>query len=174
MRQVEERLSADRRDPRRTAPTPPAHTPPPSSSPVAIAAGPAGRALLALASQGGWWASDRVLEALAGWSPEDDRAYREDFRTRDGGAHHYEEARIGYVLGHIAGHNPTCWAKPFEEIDRILTDGSTAAGIDHERLRPYIKAGFERARYRWGRVTASARRETPRGPGRRENLSSGS
>lgn len=156
MRQGEERLSPDRRRSRRPAPTSPAPATP-SSSPVAIAAGPVGRALLALASHGGWWAGDRVLEALAGWSPEDDRAYREDFRDSEGGAHHYEEARIGYVLGHIAGHNPTCWSKPFEEIDGILERGSIAAGIDHARLREYMKAGFERARYRWGRVPTPKR-----------------
>lgn len=173
MPQVEERLSPERRGPRRPSPAPRTPATPPSSSPVAITAGPAGRALLALASHGAWWAGDRVLEALAAWSPEDDRAYREDFRDSDGGAHHYEEARIGYVLGHIAGHNPTCWAKPFEDIDRILMVGSTAAGIDHERLRPYMKAGFERARYRWGRVPVSPRRETA-GRGRREKAASGS
>lgn len=157
MRQVEQKAPPDR--PRTRRPTPSATTPPPppSSSPIAIAAGPAGRALLALAARGGWWAGDRVLEALASWSPEDDRAYREDFRRSDGSAHHYEEARIGYVLGHIAGHNPTCWSKPFEEIDRMLAEGSKGAGIDHERLRPYMKAGFERARYRWGRVLTRAR-----------------
>jgi len=154
MRQVEQKASPDRPRPRRSPPT---STTPPSSSPIAIAAGPAGRALLALAARGGWWAGNQVLDALASWTAEDDRAYREDFLESDGRAHHYEEARIGYVLGHIAGHNPTFWSKPFEEIDRILLDGSRGAGIDHERLRPYMKTGFVRARYRWGRVPTPAR-----------------
>ena len=148
-------------EPTRTQRPAPAPPPPPSrgpsASPIAIAPGPAGRALLALAARGGWWAGDQVIEALASWSPEDDQAYREDFRDSDGGAHHYEEARIGYVLGHIAGQNPTYWCKPFEEIDRILGAGSEGAGIDHARLLPYMRAGFERARYRWGRFLSPER-----------------
>lgn len=118
---------------------------------VSLASGPVGSALLALAARGGWWAEEAVVQALASWKADDEAAYRDHFGSHEGGAHHYEEARLGYALGHIAGHNPAYWSKPYSEIDADLARGTDAAGLDHERLRAYLRAGYERARYRWGR-----------------------
>lgn len=103
--------------------------------------------LEALADQvGGWWAGEHVGQALAYWSGADDAAYRRHFGVFDGRPHGYEDIRIGYVIGQMAGLNPDYRRMEFDELEEDLRVGLEDAGVDFDPLRPFLNAGYERAR----------------------------
>jgi hypothetical protein len=108
------------------------------------AAGPVGTILGGLAGAvGGWWAGER-----AGRAAEDMERHEHYYRGHfDELAHpelDYEEAKVGYGLGHVAGRNPEYAGRAFEEIEDELRRGWNYAGRDFDTLRPYVRVGYER------------------------------
>jgi hypothetical protein len=111
---------------------------------LGTAAGPVGMILGGLAGAfGGWWAGEK-----AGRAAEDleshDPYYRAHFEKQRQPALRYDEARVGYGLGHIAGRNPDYAGRTFEQIEGDLRRGWNYEKRDFETMRPYLRTGYER------------------------------
>ena len=56
----------------------------------------------------------------------------------------YDDARIGYGVGHIAGRNPSYRSRPFEEIEPEIRDNWRDEQHDYDTMRPYIREAYGR------------------------------
>lgn len=94
----------------------------------------------------GWWESEERL-AEDDWTPEKDYRYRTLFQNRDRylGGVSYEEARIGYRIGRLAARNPRYEDRSFDSVEEDVRAGWPDRR--YERVRPFVKLGFERARF---------------------------
>lgn len=112
---------------------------------IGSAAGPVGTLVGALAGAvGGWWAGEKAGRALEDWSEETDRYYRRHFLadSRPEAPESYEEARIGYVLGHMAGINPDYHGRTFDAIEPHLRDAWAYEPYGYDAMRPYVHHGW--------------------------------
>ena len=115
---------------------------------IGSAAGPIGTIIGGIAgAAGGWWAGEkagRALEDMGDHEPE----YRKHFDTtpRTGTSNvTYDDARLGYSLGHVAGRNPDYKGRSFDEVETDLRRGWRDDGKNqYDTLRPYVRHGFER------------------------------
>lgn len=112
---------------------------------IGSAAGPIGTIIGGIAgAAGGWWAGEKAGRAL-----EDMGEHEEHYRT-----HHkttqsdldYEQAKVGYGVGHAAGRNPDYRDRPFDEVERDLRAGWKNTDHDYDTMRPHIREGYERTR----------------------------
>ena len=91
-----------------------------------------------------------VGRALGDYSEEDEAHYRDHYRTVDGGVPSYEDARVGYVLGTVAGRHPGYRDSEFEDIEADLRNGFRTRhpewDYDYDQVRPYIREGYTRGR----------------------------
>ena len=92
---------------------------------------------------GGWWAGEKVGRAAEDFD-EHELHYREHFRTNRAENLDWNDALIGYGVGHVAGRNPGYRGRTFEEIEPELRRGWKERDRDFETLRPYVRHGFER------------------------------
>ena len=117
---------------------------------IGSAAGPLGTIIGGLAgAAGGWWAGEkagRALEDMGEHEPE----YRKHFESsrRGEGAPRdlsYDDARLGYSVGHMAGRNPDYRGRSFDDVETDLRRGwSDTSGRRYDDLRPYVRHGYER------------------------------
>lgn len=94
----------------------------------------------------GWWQSDERL-ADDDWTPEKDYRYRTLFENRDRflGGVSYEKARVGYRIGRLAARNPRYEDRSFETVEEEIRSGWPESA--YGGVRPFVKLGFERARF---------------------------
>ena len=115
---------------------------------IGSAAGPIGTIIGGIAgAAGGWWAGEkagRALEDMGDHEPE----YRKHFETnRTDRARElsFDDARLGYSVGHVAGRNPDYKGRSFDEVETDLRRGwKDDSGRDYDSMRPYVRHGYER------------------------------
>ena len=112
---------------------------------IGSAAGPIGTIIGGIAgAAGGWWAGEkagRALEDMGDHEPE----YRKHFDSNKGRDLSYDDARVGYSVGHMAGRNPDYRGRKFEDVEPELRQGWSAGGPHkYDDLRPYVRHGYER------------------------------
>lgn len=113
---------------------------------VGSLAGPVGTVVGGIAGAvGGWWAGEK-----AGRTVEDMGDHDEDWRRRYSTLERhdvdYDDARIGYGVGHLAGRNPDYRGRSFEDVEDDLRRGWTHDRWDYDTLRPYVRQGWEQGR----------------------------
>lgn len=113
---------------------------------LGAAAGPVGVILGGLAGAlGGWWAGERIGRAVDDWTDREERVYREHWdRHGDPNRLTYEDAMVGYGVGHVAAHNPAWTDRSFEEVEGDLRENWRHERYNFELLRPYVRRGYER------------------------------
>lgn len=114
-------------------------------------AGPVGMIIGGIAgATGGWWAGERVAEVVDEMSARDEAHFREHFESTERGVPRYEDARVGYLVGSVAGRNPGYRDRGFEEIEVDLRHGFVVQDDDwdhtYDEMRPYIREGYTRTR----------------------------
>ena len=112
---------------------------------IGSAAGPIGTIIGGIAgAAGGWWAGEkagRALEDMGDHEPE----YRKHFETSKPKDLTYDDARVGYSVGHMAGRNPDYRGRSFDEVERELKSGWRDDGkTQYDSMRPYVREGYER------------------------------
>ena len=112
---------------------------------IGSAAGPIGTIIGGIAgAAGGWWAGEkagRALEDMGDHEPE----YRKHFDTNKSRDLTYDDARVGYSVGHMAGRNPDYKGRSWDEVETDLRRGWRDDGRhQYDSLRPYVRHGFER------------------------------
>ena len=108
------------------------------------AAGPIGTILGGLAGAiGGWWAGEKAGRAAEDMD-EHDAFYRSHWEQNRHAAFGYDDARVGYGLGHVAGRNPEYAGRSFDLVEGDLRRGWRHDRYDFETMRPYVRAGYER------------------------------
>jgi len=111
---------------------------------IGSAAGPVGTIIGGIAGAvGGWWAGEKAGRAI-----EDMGDHEEDYRRHHTTAERtdldYDEARIGYGVGHVAGRNPDYKGRAFDEVEPDLRRGWRYENRDYDAMRPYVRYGYER------------------------------
>lgn len=112
---------------------------------IGSAAGPIGTIIGGIAgAAGGWWAGEkagRALEDMGDHEPD----YRRHFETNSSRDLTYDDARVGYSVGHMAGRNPDYRGRSWDEVEQDLRRGWKAdERHQYDDLRPYVRHGFER------------------------------
>ncbi|MEP6691165.1 MAG: hypothetical protein ABJD07_08405 [Gemmatimonadaceae bacterium] len=115
-------------------------------------AGPIGTIIGGIAgAASGWWAGRTVSEAMTGYTPEDDKHYRDSYeKSSDRLADRsYDDVRPAYQLGHVAAANPDYSGKKFDEIEGDLRKGWDSAGQkakhEWEHVRGYVNDAYTRS-----------------------------
>lgn len=117
-------------------------------------------------SIGGWWAERDVAASVRQVTFEDDVVYRAhyDFSPTRLADRSYEVVRPAYLVGHIAGTNPSYNGVTFESVERDLrtgwTDDIRTKHGEWDAVRQYAKEAFARQRQRLERITGEHRRVT--------------
>lgn len=107
-------------------------------------AGPVGTIIGGIAgAAGGWWAGEKVGRAAEDMS-EHEPHYREHYRANPREGLGYDDARVGYGIGHIAGRNPDYRNRSFDEVEPTLRGNWRSDEHDYETMRPYVRKGYER------------------------------
>jgi hypothetical protein len=107
-------------------------------------AGPVGSILGGIAGAvGGWWAGEKVGRAAEDMG-EHDTFYRSHWEQNRRADLDWDEARIGYGVGHVAGRNPDYAGLPYEDIEPDIRRGWNWKQRDYETMRPYVRTGYER------------------------------
>jgi len=111
---------------------------------IGAAAGPIGSIVGGIAGAvGGWWAGEKAGRAVEDMDEHDDY-YRSHWEQNRNTEFDYDEARIGYGLGHIAGRNPDYEGEGFEAVEEDVRRGWRYEARSYESMRPYVRAGYER------------------------------
>lgn len=111
---------------------------------LGVAAGPVGMILGGLAGAfGGWWAGEKAGRAAEDMD-QHDGYYRSHYESHRHPELAYDEARVGYGVGHVAGRNPDYAGRSFDQIENDLRRAWNLAERDYDTLRPYVRAGYER------------------------------
>jgi hypothetical protein len=107
-------------------------------------AGPLGMVLGGLAGAfGGWWAGEKAGRAAEDMEKHD-AFYRAHHAKQRDPRLEYEDARVGYAVGHVAGHNPDYHGRTFDQIEGDLRRGWSHDEHDFETMRPYVRMGYAR------------------------------
>lgn len=115
-------------------------------------AGPVGAVIGGLAGAiGGWWAGGEIGQAVSSWRKEDDDYYRSHYERENRLADRsYDDARISYQVGHIAGRNPEYRDREFEDIEADLergwTDDVRKRHGEWEGARGPARAAYQRSK----------------------------
>ena len=111
---------------------------------IGSAAGPIGTIIGGIAgAAGGWWAGEkagRALEDMGDHEPE----YRKHFDSNQGKNLSYDDARVGYSVGHMAGRNPDYKGRSWDEVENDLRRGWKDDSRKYDDLRPYVRHGYDR------------------------------
>ncbi len=108
------------------------------------AAGPVGTIIGGIAgAAGGWWAGEKVGRAAEDMDRHEPH-YREHYNANRRDNIEYDDARVGYGVGHIAGRHPEYRGRPFDEVEPTLRDNWGDDRHDYESMRPYVQEGYER------------------------------
>jgi hypothetical protein len=107
------------------------------------AAGPIGTILGGIAgAAGGWWAGEKAGRAAEDIG-EHETEYEEHYRANRRDDLEYDDARVGYGVGHIAGRHPDYHGRSFEEVEPTLRENWRSQEHDYDTMRPYVREGFE-------------------------------
>lgn len=114
-------------------------------------AGPIGTIIGGIAGAvGGWWAGEKAGRAIDGMTDKDETYYRDHYKSNDGTVHEWDDARVGYAVGHAAGQNPGYSDREFDAVENDLRRGFDADDYDwdyeYDEMRPYIREGYKRGR----------------------------
>lgn len=111
---------------------------------IGSAAGPVGTIVGGIAgAAGGWWAGEkagRALEDMGDHEPE----YRKHYEANKAERLTYDDARVGYTVGHMAGRNPDYKGRKFDDVEPDLRRGWTKTELEYDAMRPYVRHGYER------------------------------
>lgn len=124
---------------------------------------------------GGWWTEREVSAKVREVTFEDDVVYRAhyDFSPTRLADRSYEVVRPAYLIGHIAGANPTYEGLSFEQIEPDLragwTDEIREKHGEWDAARQYAKEAFARQRLRAFRSSGEQRRVTSERPAEYED-----
>ena len=111
---------------------------------VGSALGPVGTVIGGIAGAvGGWWAGEKAGRAMEDMGDHEDH-YRSHHKTLGDSSINYDEARIGYGIGHVAGRNPDYKARSFDDVETDLRRGWSYKGRDYDSLRPFVREGYDR------------------------------
>lgn len=109
-------------------------------------AGPVGTVIGGIAGAvGGWWAGEKAGRALEDINEDDDEYYRERFDASKRRDLTYDDARVGYGVGHVAGRNPDYRGRSFDEVESDMRRGWAHDRHDYDTMRPYVREGYERS-----------------------------
>jgi hypothetical protein len=92
---------------------------------------------------GGWWAGEKAGRAAEDMDKHDPY-YRSHYEKNRHQEFEYDEARLGYGLGHVAGRNPDYRGRTFDQIEGDLRRAWNYDRYDFNTMRPYVRTGFER------------------------------
>ena len=107
-------------------------------------AGPIGTIVGGIAGAvGGWWAGEKAGRAAEDMG-EHDVFYRDHWEQNRREGLEYEDARVAYGVGHIAGRNPDYAGLPYEEIEPDIKRGWNWKQRDFETMQPYVRFGYDR------------------------------
>jgi hypothetical protein len=107
-------------------------------------AGPIGTVIGGIAGAvGGWWAGEKAGRSLEDM-PEHEDYYRKHHREVARPDLGYDDARVGYGLGHVAGRNPDYRGRSFDEVEPDLRAGWRDRDRDFDSMKPFVRTGFER------------------------------
>lgn len=111
------------------------------------AAGPLARILGTIAATiGGWWKTASNERHGMPATIEDEARAHFAAMTALPPDMTFERARTGYSLGYMAGRNPEYAGRSFEEVEADLRTGfGLETGDEYERLREFVRFGYERA-----------------------------
>ena len=108
-------------------------------------AGPVGTIIGGIAGAvGGWWAGEKAGRAIEDMG-DNDEDYRRHHREAGARDLEYDEARLGYGVGHVAGHNPDYRGRPFADVEQDLRRGWRHESRDYDSMRPYVQYGYEKS-----------------------------
>lgn len=117
---------------------------------IGSAAGPIGTIVGGIAgAMGGWWVGEKAGRAAEDLG-EDTDYYRSHWQTAETDGLAYDDAMVGYGVGHIAGHNPDYSGRTFETIEPELRNNWKHDRYDYDTLRPYVREGYARTADRRG------------------------
>lgn len=115
---------------------------------IGSAAGPVGTIIGGIAgAAGGWWAGEkagRALEDVSRHEPEYRKHYEASPKTDQDRDLSFDDARVGYTVGHMAGRNPDYKGRKFEDVETDLRRGWKGTGHEYDTMRPYVRHGYER------------------------------
>ena len=107
-------------------------------------AGPIGTIVGGIAGAvGGWWAGEKAGRAAEDMG-DHDVFYHSHWEKNGKEGIDWEEARVAYGVGHIAGRNPNYAGLPFEDIEPDIRRGWKWEQRDFEVMQPYVRAGYDR------------------------------
>jgi hypothetical protein len=110
---------------------------------IGSVAGPVGTVIGGLAGAvGGWWAGEQAGRAIDDMGEHEDR-YRRHHRDLGRSDVDWDEARIGYGVGHVAGRNPDYRGRSFDEVEADLRRGWRHDRRDYDSMRPFVRTGYE-------------------------------
>ena len=108
------------------------------------AAGPIGTIIGGIAgAAGGWWAGEKVGRAAEDMGDHDDY-YRKHYEANRRDDLDYDQARVGYGIGHIAGRHPEYKGRNFDDVEPTLRSNWRSDEHDYETMRPYVREGYTR------------------------------
>ena len=111
---------------------------------IGSVAGPIGTIIGGVAGAlGGWWAGEKVGRAAEDFG-DHEPYYREHFSANRVGDVDWDDASVGYGLGHVAGRNPSYRGRSYDEVEADLRKGWKHRDRDFDTMRPYVRTGFER------------------------------
>lgn len=106
-------------------------------------AGPVGTIIGGIAGAvGGWWAGEKAGRAVEDMGEHDDY-YRRRYESTARRDLPYDDARVGYTVGHVAGRNPDYRGRSFDEVESDVRRGWRHERHDYDTMRPYIREGYE-------------------------------
>jgi hypothetical protein len=110
---------------------------------IGSVAGPVGTIIGGIAGAvGGWWAGEKAGRAIEDMGDHEDE-YRRHHTEAGRTDLDYDEARIGYGVGHIAGRNPDYKGRAFDDVEPDLRRGWRYENRDYDTMRPFVRYGYE-------------------------------
>lgn len=110
---------------------------------IGSAAGPIGTIIGGIAGAvGGWWAGEKAGRAIDDMGEHEDY-YQERYRSSGTRNVTYDDARIGYGVGHAAGRNPDYRGRSFDEVESDVRRGWRHDRHAYDEMRPYVREGYE-------------------------------
>ena len=111
---------------------------------LGTAAGPVGTIIGGIAGAvGGWWAGEKVGRSIDRWD-EHDPHYRTHWEGTSNRVDRYDDARVGYAVGHVAGRNPDYKSRSWEEVEADLRN-NWKHDRDFDTMSPYVREGYNRS-----------------------------
>lgn len=108
------------------------------------AAGPVGTIIGGIAgAAGGWWAGEKVGRSIENWD-EHETYYRSHWENTPNRTGDFDDAKVGYAVGHLAGRNPDYASRSWEDVSDDLR-GNWSYDRDFDTMSPYIREGYNRS-----------------------------